>query len=150
MEVLVREANPTDMEGVMYLIHELATYEKAAHEVDIDAAYLSNHGFGRNKCFDCLVATINNEIVGTMIYYPIFSTWKGKCLYLEDFVVSPRYRQKGIGELLFRELHKIALQQGVPKIRWQVLDWNEPAIKFYEKIHANLEREWISCTLDVR
>ena len=135
------------MPRVLELIKELALYEKASDEVLISEETLLTEGFGPNKLFDTLVAETDNEIVGMLLYYPVFSTWKGRSIYLEDFVVADSHRRKGIGQLLINALVQEARVAQAKKIRWQVLDWNAPAIEFYKKISATLENSWIDCTL---
>ena len=135
------------MPRVLELIKELALYEKAPDEVLISEETLLAEGFGPNKLFDTLVAETDNEIVGMLLYYPVFSTWKGRSIYLEDFVVADSHRRKGIGQLLIDALVQEARAAQAKKIRWQVLDWNSPAIEFYKKINATLENSWIDCTL---
>ena len=135
------------MPRVLELIKELALYEKAPDEVLISEETLLEDGFGPNKLFDTLVAETDNEIVGMLLYYPVFSTWKGRSIYLEDFVVADSHRRKGIGQLLIDALVQEARSAKAKKIRWQVLDWNSSAIEFYKKISATLENSWIDCTL---
>ena len=135
------------MPRVLELIKELALYEKAPDEVLISEETLLEDGFGPNKLFDTLLAETDNEIVGMLLYYPVFSTWKGRSIYLEDFVVADSHRRKGIGQLLIDALVQEARSAKAKKIRWQVLDWNSSAIEFYKKISATLENSWIDCTL---
>ena len=135
------------MPRVLELIKELALYEKAPDEVLISEETLLTEGFGPNKLFDTLVAETDNKIVGMLLYYPVFSTWKGRSIYLEDFVVADSHRRKGIGQLLIDALVQEARSAKAKKIRWQVLDWNSPAIEFYKNINATLENSWIDCTL---
>ena len=144
---IIRKGTKSDMPRVLELIKELALYEKAPDEVLISEETLLEDGFGPNKLFDTLVAETDNEIVGMLLYYPVFSTWKGRSIYLEDFVVADSHRRKGIGQLLIDALVQEARSAKAKKIRWQVLDWNSPAIEFYKKISATLENSWIDCTL---
>ena len=144
---IIRKGTKSDMPRVLELIKELALYEKAPDEVLISEETLLTEGFGPNKLFDTLVAETDNEIVGMLLYYPVFSTWKGRSIYLEDFVVADSHRRKGIGQLLINALVQEARVAQAKKIRWQVLDWNAPAIEFYKKISATLENSWIDCTL---
>ena len=144
---IIRKGTKSDMPRVLELIKELALYEKAQDEVLISEETLLEDGFGPNKLFDTLVAETDNEIVGMLLYYPVFSTWKGRSIYLEDFVVADSHRRKGIGQLLINALVQEARVAQAKKIRWQVLDWNAPAIEFYKKISATLENSWIDCTL---
>ena len=90
------------------------------------------------------MAEVNSEIVAFTIYYTSYSTWKGPCMYLEDLYVLPDHRRSGIGEVLFDAVVAICKERGYARMDWQVLDWNEPAIKFYQKKEARLEEEWLN------
>ena len=141
--IKVRSALIEDVPSIFDLVKELAIYEKAEHEVLVDENYyLEAFTAG---LFDALVATKDNEIIGICLYYTTFSTWKGKMLYLEDFVVKESFRKLGIGQLLYDELVSLAKTQEFKLMKWQVLDWNEPAIKFYQKNMATIEKEWWNC-----
>lgn len=145
--ISVRKGEVKDLEAIYKLIKELASYENAAFEVETSVESMKKHGFGENVFFEFLVAEFNNEIVGTAVFFYTYSTWKGPVLYLEDLVVSEFYRRNGIGKMLFDELAALAKEKNVKRISWQVLDWNEPAIAFYNKIGATLDAEWINCKL---
>jgi len=140
----IRTAQPNDMEQVHNLIRELAIYEKAEKEHINTAEQLIIDGFGTEKIFDCIVAEIDNVVIGFALYYTSYSTWKGSCLYLEDFLVTERLRGKGIGKQLFDEVLAIAKKQNVGRFEWQVLNWNQPAINFYRKYNSSLDEEWIN------
>lgn len=144
MEVKIRKAKSEDMPRVLELIQELATYEKAPDEMINTVENLEKDGFGTDKVFDCIVAEKEGVIVGFALYFTGYSTWKGRTLYLEDFIVSEQYRGKGYGKMLFEEVLKEAKRRNVKRMDWQVLDWNEPAIKFYEKYNATLDGEWFN------
>lgn len=144
MEITVREAVPSDMEAVWNLIRELAIYEKAEHEFINTVDQLTKDGFGPNEVFDCIVAEVESQVIGFALYYTSYSTWKGKCLYLEDFLVTEAWRGKGIGKLLFDRVFQEAKDRNVGRFEWQVLDWNEPAINFYKKYDAILDEEWLN------
>ncbi|MDC3352272.1 GNAT family N-acetyltransferase [Crocinitomicaceae bacterium] len=144
MEITVREAVPSDMEAVWNLIRELAIYEKAEHEFINTVDQLTKDGFGPNEVFDCIVAEVGSQVIGFALYYTSYSTWKGKCLYLEDFLVTEAWRGKGIGKLLFDRVFQEAKDRNVGRFEWQVLDWNEPAINFYKKYDAILDEEWLN------
>ena len=146
-DVEIRNAVQEDMGAVHALIKELALYENAPDEVTNTIAQLKEDGFGPDKVFNCFVAVLNDEVVGFALYYTSYSTWKGKCLYLEDFLVTKKCRRLGIGELLFEAVHKVAATTKVARFEWQVLDWNTPAINFYKKYNANLDETWINCKL---
>jgi len=144
MKITVREAVPSDMEAVWNLIRELAIYEKAEHEFINTVDHLTKDGFGPNEVFDCIVAEVGSQVIGFALYYTSYSTWKGKCLYLEDFLVTEAWRGKGIGKLLFDRVFQEAKDRNVGRFEWQVLDWNEPAINFYKKYDAILDEEWLN------
>ena len=101
-------------------------------------------GFGSNKIFDFFVAQENDVIIGMALYYFKYSTWKGKCLFLEDIIVTESQRGKGIGKLLFDKIIEVSKETNVRRMEWQVLDWNTPAINFYKKYAATLDGEWIN------
>ena len=142
--VSIRQGTREDLPQVLDLIKELAEYERAPQEVDNTVERMEEDGFGPNKVFDFIVAEANGQIVGIALYFWSYSTWKGKCMYLEDFVVREEYRRTGLGKQIFEELIKIAKVNDARRLSWQVLDWNEPAINFYKKIGANLDPEWLN------
>ncbi len=140
---MIREARKGDEQAIMDLIHGLALYEKAPEQVVNTAEDLAIHLFEEMIC-EAIVAEKDEQIVGFALYYTNYSTWKGKCLYLEDFYVLPELRGEGIGSLLFDRVVEIAKDRGVKRMDWQVLEWNEPAIQFYQKKDAVLDSEWIN------
>jgi len=142
MDVRIRKAKIEDMPRVLELIQELATYEKAPDEMINTVENLERDGFGGTKVFDCIVAEGDDIIVGFALFFTGYSTWKGRTLYLEDFIVSEVYRGKGYGKLLFEEVLAEAKRREVKRMDWQVLEWNEPAIQFYKKYKATLDGEW--------
>lgn len=139
----IREAVPGDEQAILELIRELAEYEKAPEQVVNTTEQLAIDLFSDKVC-DALVVEADAGIIGFALFYTSYSTWKGRCLYLEDFYIQPAHRQGGIGTKLFEEVVKIARQRGVKRMDWQVLDWNEPAIRFYKKQQAVLDPEWIN------
>lgn len=143
-EPTIRNAEVEDMPNVMGLIRALADYEKAPKEVTNSVDQLIKDGFGEDKIFDCLVALVKGEIVGFALYFTGYSTWKGRTLSLEDFLVKDVFRGNGIGKLLFEEVLKVAKRRKVKRMDWQVLDWNEPAIHFYKKYGATLDGAWLN------
>ena len=147
MKINIRKATKNDIVHVYDLIQELAEYEKAPGEVSLTLNELQNDGFGDNPSYYCLVAETEEQIIGMALYYIKYSTWKGKCIFLEDIIVKEIYRRQKIGKQLFEEVLSIAKKWKVARVEWQVLDWNTPAIKFYEKYHAQFLKEWISCRL---
>ena len=145
--VTIRKGSKEDLPQVLDLIRELAAYEKALDQVDNTVERMEEDGFGKNPVFQLLIAEENDTILGIAIYYFRYSTWKGKCFYLEDLVVKEAHRNRGIGQQLFDRLIKEAQKEKVRLITWQVLDWNEPAIGFYQKLGAYFDEEWINCKL---
>jgi GNAT superfamily N-acetyltransferase len=143
----IRKGTIQDLPHILNLIKELAAYEKAPHEVEVTVEQMENWGFGDDKIFDFFVAEKNGNIVGMALYYYKYSTWKGKCLFLEDIIVTESERRFGIGKLLFDEVAKVAKAEGVKRMEWQVLEWNQPAIQFYKKYNTNFDNEWINCKL---
>lgn len=142
--IKIREGVKSDLPAILKLIKELAEFEKAPAEVEVTIAEMENWGFGANKIFDFYVAEKNNVIVGLALYYYKYSTWKGKCLFLEDIIVTESMRGAGIGKLLFDKIVEAAKNEKVRRLEWQVLDWNEPAINFYKKYKATLDPEWLN------
>ncbi|WP_428741831.1 N-acetyltransferase family protein [Tenacibaculum sp.] len=142
MNFTIRNAIKQDMPQVLNLIHELAIFEKEDDAVEVTVSDLEQDGFGENPAFHCFVAEVNNKIEGMALVYFRYSTWKGKALHLEDLIVSEAMRGSGIGTKLLDEVVKYGHSLGVKRINWEVLDWNEPAIVFYEKNGANVMRDW--------
>lgn len=145
-----RLATKKDMPRVLELIKELAIFEKEPHAVEVTLQDLETDGFGETQKFTCFVVEINNRIEGIALVYPRYSTWKGEVLHLEDLIVSEACRGLGLGTILLNEVVKYAKQLGVRRVSWEVLDWNEPAIKFYESKGANVMRDWDVVQLDER
>lgn len=147
MTISVRKGVKSDLSAALGLIKELALYENAPDEVIVTIEDMERDGFGENPVFKFFVAEEDGKIVGISLYYVKYSTWKGKCIFLEDIIVTEKYRKHGIGKKLFDEVVKVSKEQNVQRLEWQVLDWNEPAIRFYEKINSNLNKDWINCKL---
>jgi len=141
-EIEVRKATKNDLKAIYGLVKELAIYEKEPEAVTATLEDYQND-FAEG-IFEANVALHGEEIVGTTIYYMSYSTWKGKMLYLEDFVVKETFRQKGVGQLLFDAYLAVAKEKKAVMVKWQVLDWNEPALKFYERNNAIIEKNWWS------
>lgn len=144
MDFSIRKATKEDLPQVLDLVKELALYEKAPEEVTITLQELEQDGFGSNPLYWIILAENEQGILGMSFYYIRYSTWKGKCLYLEDIVVKEQYRGHKIGKVLFEETIKAAKEMNAKLMTWQVLDWNEPAINFYKKFNAELDGEWIN------
>jgi len=146
--VVIREGRQSDLPRVFELVKELALFEKAPDEVTNTVTKMEEDGFGPNPVYGFFVAENVSGIVGLSLFYWRYSTWKGKRLYLEDIIVTEDVRGQGIGKKLFDRTMQHTLDQHCTGMMWQVLDWNEPAIKFYEKYGARLDGEWINCHLE--
>lgn len=145
MKPLIRKGEKKDLARLRALIVELAIYEKEPLAVEVTLEELENDGFGTHKIFDFFVSEIAGKVEGIALYYFKYSTWKGKCIYLEDIVVNEKLRGNGIGKLLFDEVIKVAVHHNCKRMEWQVLEWNQTAIDFYtKKYHANLDPEWLN------
>jgi len=148
--VTIRKAVITDCPGLLGLIKELAVYEKAPDEVTVSLSHFEESGFGNKPVWWAFVAEEQDTIIGFALYYIRYSTWKGQRMYLEDLVVTEKARGKGVGKLLLDALITEAKEKKLNGIVWQVLEWNEPAINFYKKYYnANMDGEWINCSIEV-
>lgn len=146
--MIIRKGNSGDMEAVLGLIQELADFEKEPDAVLITVDDLIRDGFGTIPLFHVFVAEVENEIVGIALYYYRYSTWKGKIIHLEDLVVKDKMRGTGLGYALYSEIIKQGKRDNVRRIDWHVLDWNTPAIDFYEKTGAKVLRDWYVAQMD--
>ena len=144
----IRPGKKEDLPRVLELVKELAEFERAPHEVTNTLSLMEEDGFGKNCVFGFFVAEENGRILGLSLYYWRYSTWKGKRLYLEDIIVTENERGRGLGKLLFDRTMEKSLEANCTGMMWQVLDWNEPAINFYKKYGAKLDKEWINCHLE--
>jgi GNAT superfamily N-acetyltransferase len=142
MELVIRNAVREDMSSVLQLIKELAVFEKEPDAVEVTLEELVDAGFGEPKQFDCFVAEVENRIVGMALVYFRFSTWKGRTVHLEDLIVTEEMRGKGVGQALYRRILEYGIEKGVKRVNWVVLDWNKPAIEFYERSGATILSNW--------
>lgn len=140
----VREAKVEDLPEVYRLICELAIFEKAEGEVEVSLEQLRHDAFGLDAIVEILVAENEDGVVGAALFYEKYSTWKGRAVHLEDLVVSEQHRGRGIGSALFEALMSLSAKRGYSRMDWQVLDWNESAIAFYEKYKAEISKEWLN------
>jgi GNAT superfamily N-acetyltransferase len=149
MKITIRRAVKDDCPRLLELIKELATYERAPHEVTVTLDHFIESGFGKARVWWAFVAEVDERIVGFALYYIRYSTWKGQAMYLEDILITNEMRGKGIGKLLFDRLIEEARERKFNRIIWQVLDWNEPAINFYKKYNADFDPSWVNCSIYV-
>ena len=144
MEITIRKGEKADLPTVLELIKELADYENALNQVSITLEELENDGFGERPWYWFIVAEKDNDIIGLSFYWIRYSTWKGKFLFLEDFVIKKEYRNQGVGSKLFEETIKVCQKLNLNGMIWQVLEWNTPAINFYKKYNADISKNWLN------
>ncbi|KIO52190.1 GNAT family N-acetyltransferase [Flavobacterium hibernum] len=149
----IRKGKSEDMKSVLELIHELAIFENEPDAVVITVDDLVRDGFGEKPLFHVFVAEIENnqkqkEIVGIALYYYRYSTWKGKTIHLEDLIVKEKMRGTGLGSALYSEIMQQGKRDNVRRVEWNVLDWNTPAVKFYENSGAKILNGWQVVQMD--
>lgn len=146
--ISIENATVEDSALILRFITELARYEKAEHEVVATEATIVSSLFGPSTTTHAVICKIDDQPVGFAVYFFNYSTWLGKNgLYLEDLYVSPEHRGAGAGKALLKHLAKIAISKHCGRFEWSVLDWNEPAIKFYQSIGAKPQDEWVAYRL---
>ncbi len=142
----IRAALPADVPAIFSLIQALAEYEKLSHQVTGSIEQLHTHLFGEKPVVEAIVATVHEHAIGFALYFYNYSTFLTKPgIYLEDLFVLPEYRGQGIGKALLTQLAQIALEQDCGRLEWSVLDWNESAIGFYERMGATVLPDWRIC-----
>lgn len=145
----IRKATRDDGAAMMELIRELALYENAPQEVTVSLDTFLECGFGERPVWWAYVAGVKGEVVGFALYHIRYSTWKGPRLYLEDIIITGAWRGKGIGKMLFDKMIEEAREKGLNGVVWQVLDWNKPAINFYEKYDSvKFDGAWLNGSID--
>lgn len=144
----IRKGTPQDMPAVLGLIKELAHFEKEPDAVVITPDDLVRDGFGETPLFHTFVAEADGAIIGMALFYYRYSTWKGKTIHLEDLIVKEASRGTGAGSALYREVIRFAKAEGVRRVEWVVLNWNEGAIRFYEKSGAAILQDWRTVQMD--
>lgn len=147
--IKIRSAERKDCPAMMDLIRELAQFEKAPEEVTVTMEEFEDAGFGENPVWEALLAESQGEVVGMALFYIRYSTWKGRRLYLEDLVVREAMRGKGVGTQLFEALWELVRTRKYAGMVWQVLDWNEPAIQFYQKYSAKFDGAWLNVSREL-
>ena len=148
MDIQIIQGIKSDLSAALALIKELAEFERALDQVTNTLEEMEEDGFGSSTIFNFFVAEQAREIIGLSLYYYRYSTWKGKRLYLEDIIVTESFRGQGIGKMLLEKTIEKAREEKCTGMRWQVLDWNESAIKFYEKYNSNFDSGWVNCNID--
>lgn len=149
MAMVIRRALKEDCPRLLELVQELAEYEKAPKEVTVTLEHFVESGFGPNPVWWAFVAEEEGVILGFALYYIRYSTWKGQRMYLEDILVTEKARGKGIGKLLMDRLIVEAREKNLSAIVWQVLEWNEPAIRFYKKYDTWFDPEWVNVGMNI-
>jgi GNAT superfamily N-acetyltransferase len=144
----VRPATPEDMEEVLELIRELAIFEREPDAVELTREDLVRDGFDQMPRFNCFVAVADGRVQGMALCYPRYSTWKGLVIHLEDLIVTESARGRGFGSALLTAVIRHAREEGARRVSWEVLDWNAPAIEFYEGRGARVLRDWDVVQLD--
>ncbi|MBW5799648.1 GNAT family N-acetyltransferase [Halomonas elongata] len=148
MSVVIREANRSDSSLILSFVKELASYEKAGHEVTATEASIENSIFGEDSRTQALICEKDGSPIGFAVYFFNYSAWLGKHgVYLEDLYVTSTERGSGAGKALLKHLAKIAVEKGCERFEWSVLDWNEPAIEFYKSLGAKPKSEWVGYQL---
>lgn len=149
MEIKIRKAEPRDVPRMLALVKELATFEKEPDAVTVPEADMLDAGFGARPVWWGWVACgPGDEVLGTAICYERYSTWRGRVGYLEDIVVTESARSLRIGEKLFKACAAEAVRRKYHHLTWQVLDWNEGAIRFYKRLGAELDPQWVNGRMD--
>jgi GNAT superfamily N-acetyltransferase len=149
MSIIIRRAKAEDCPRILELIKELAEYERAPEEVTVNFEHFVESGFGNDPVWWAFVAEEEGRIHGFALYYIRYSTWKGQRLFLEDIIVTQDQRGRGIGKMLFDSIIKECRDRNLNGMAWQVLDWNEPAINFYNKYpNVRISKEWLNFSLD--
>ncbi|HVA54786.1 MAG TPA: GNAT family N-acetyltransferase [Gammaproteobacteria bacterium] len=139
----IRSARSGEAALVLSLIRGLAEYEKLAHEVVATEQNIQAALFGKKPSAECLIAELDDTAIGFALFYHNFSTFAGKPgLYLEDLYIKPEFRGRGFGRKMLAHLANLAVQRGCARFEWAVLDWNAPAIRFYESLGANIMHAW--------
>ncbi|MDO8366007.1 MAG: GNAT family N-acetyltransferase [Saprospiraceae bacterium] len=139
-KITIRPATEADIPTIHALVYELAVYEKEPEAVfTTPEEYLEDF---RKGLFESHVAELDGKVVGMTLFFMMYSSWKGKMLYLDDFVVNEQYRGYGVGQKLYDDFIEEGRRRGCRLVKWQVLDWNEPAINFYKKNKAIIEKGW--------
>lgn len=140
--IQIRTATPADAPLILAFVRDLAEYEREPHSVTMTEEQLLRDGFGDQRYFECLIAEAGGAPAGFALFFPIYSTWMGRSIHLEDLFVLPAFRNQGIGKALLRHVAALAVERGCARLQWDVLDWNQPAIDFYRGLGAVMLDQW--------
>lgn len=144
MTLTIRPATIEDTDTILRFVRDLAIYEKAEHEVLSTPAHVHKTMFGEGATAHGLICEQDGRAIGFAVYFFNYSTWQGRNgLYLEDLYIDPASRGNGAGKAMFRHLARIAVERDCGRFEWSVLDWNTPAIRFYDSLEAKPQSEWI-------
>ena len=149
MEFVIRKGEEKDLPEVMKLIKEHAVYEKSPNEVAATVETMREQGFTKNPSFKFEVAEKEGAIIGIALYYYSYSSWKGKKFFLEDLMVTEAERGNRVGKALFDRCLELAKEEGLGHMVWQVSEWNDPAINFYNKYGTKFSTEWVDCSVEI-
>ena len=145
MNVTIRKGSINDLPSAYNLIKELASFENSEAEVILSAEQFYIDGAAVKKPFDFFLAEYDQNIVGLALFFDYYSTWKGRSIYLEDLIVTNKFRKKGIGKLLLKAIADYAVENNYQNVFWQVLNWNKDAIGFYKSIGSTVDNSWSNC-----
>jgi GNAT superfamily N-acetyltransferase len=141
----IREARAEDAGLILQFVRELAEYERAPDAVKIGEGELARDGFpsgAGERYYECLIAEEEGEAAGMALFFPVYSTWRGRSMHLEDLFVRPPFRGRGIGKALLKKVAAVAVERDCALLFWHVLDWNTPAIEFYRSLGATMLEDW--------
>ena len=148
-EIKIRLATPEDASTIVSFIQALAEYEREPDAVEATPESIAQQLSSDSPPFECLLAEVGPEVQGFALFFHNYSTWRGKAgIYLEDLFVPESHRGHGIGKLLLATLARIAVERDCPRLEWQVLDWNQPSIDFYEALGTKVMKDWLPCRLE--
>ena len=144
----LRAAELRDVAPIVQLIRELAEFERLTHLLQVTPEKLRPHLFGEKPAAEAMVADVQGQVVAFALYFTNFSTFLAQPgMYLEDLFVQPAHRGSGIGEALLTRLAALAVERGYGRFEWSVLDWNENAIRFYQRMGATMMPDWRICRI---
>ncbi len=141
----IRPATAADVPQILAFVRELAEYEREPDAVRVSEAELLQDGFpapGESAYFECLIAEEDGEPAGFALFFPVYSTWRGRSMHLEDLFVRPKFRGRGIGKALLAQVAALSVDRGCRLLYWHVLDWNAPSIAFYQSLGAQTMDAW--------